>query len=114
MNVPNTNEPPDLSPSSEPQKPIPENFFRNPGPTPKESKAEVFINPNAPRIIEEQDVNNDQSESSDNPVQPLKKVPRIIIFGILIFILLSIVGLTVNEVFFNKITSLSLVPEDAE
>ena len=114
MNVTNTNEPPDLSPPSGPQKPLPENFFRNPGPAPKSSKAEVFINPNAPRIIEEQDVSPDQPESIENPARSLKKVPRIIIFGILIFILLSIVGLTVNEVFFNKITSLSLVPEDAE
>ena len=74
---------------------------------------QFILNPNPPQINQ-----GNETELSENPLgrfkNPVKNIPPKFIIGILLLILVTIVGFTVNEVFFNRITSLSLVPDDTE
>lgn len=100
MSTQDPNEPPVLSP--QPGPPPPNKFSIFPG-LPPPSAEEESIEEGESKIIEEAP-----------KINPIKKIPRGLIIGGLLLILAIIVGLTVNEVIFNKITALSLVPDNAE
>ncbi len=118
MNARNTKEPPDLAPASKGPTPIePKLNLPNESGMPTPSKnLEVFINPNPPPTPPD-DSEEEEVEGriiNEGSTKKLRKIPYKIIAGILVVILLVIVGFTVNELFLNRITTLSLIPDDTE